>query len=286
MQVDPEISGLKIPGKQAMTYEKYLQVSQLLDLQRVLSSPAEHDETLFIIIHQVYELWFKQVLHEVELCNRMLQEDNLMPVMQGLKRIDAIQKVFLSQMDVLETMPPDSFNRFRNHLNPASGFQSYQFRITEFLLGQKNPDYLKFYQHTPELKKMLEDALAKPSLYDHFLGYLSRRGLPIPQDVVQRDVRQPHTSHPGVVAAMKVVYERPYEHYDIYLALESLMDLDEQFLLWRFRHKTMVERMIGSHRGTGGSSGARYLGSTLAKRFFPEIWEVRNELGGLTPYGN
>lgn len=267
------------PRKDSVTYESYLKVKELLNLQKTRSSPEEHDETLFIIIHQVYELWFKQILHELALCQTELERGELMRVMHSLKRIDTIQKVLIHQIDVLETMPPDDFNRFRTHLNPASGFQSFQFREVEFRLGLKNADYLKFYKHDPDATANLRRALAAPSLYDSFFKLLVRRGYPVPEAVLQRDVSKPYESHPGVLEIFLGFYRHPYQHSDLYVASEHLLDLDEQFILWRYRHVAMVQRMIGDLPGTGGSSGASYLASTLKKRIFPEIWEVRNHLG-------
>lgn len=267
------------PRKDAVTYESYLRVKDLLTLQRTLSSPAEHDETLFIIIHQVYELWFKQILHELALCQVELERGELMRVMHALKRIDAIQKVLIHQVDILETMPPDDFARFRAHLNPASGFQSFQFREVEFRLGLKNPAYLKFYKHDAEATARLEKALAEPTLYDAFFKLLAKRGYNVPQSVLKRDVTKAYESNAEILELFLTFYRNPYQHSDLYVASEHLLDLDEQFILWRYRHLAMVQRMIGDLPGTGGSSGAGYLASTLKKRIFPEIWEVRNHLG-------
>jgi tryptophan 2,3-dioxygenase len=271
------------PGRKSLSYDSYLRVSELTNLQTVQSSPPEHDETLFIIIHQVYELWFKQILHELELCCSELRRDFLIRVMHALKRINTIQKVLLQQIDVLETMIPDDFARFRGGINPASGFQSWQFRLVEFRMGGKEKNYLKFFAHDPKVTKILEDALALPSLYDEFLGLLKRRGFPIPRDVLERQPSEPYIAHPSVTEVFKTVYRNPTQHSEIYLALEAMLDLDEHFLLWRYRHVMMVERMIGNLSGTGGSTGAKYLRSTLDRRFFPEIWDVRNHLG--TNYG-
>jgi tryptophan 2,3-dioxygenase len=277
-------NGLIQPGAQTLTYAKYLQIDPLLQLQQPLADPPEHDEMLFIIIHQVYELWFKQLLHEVAACNRFLDRGVLMRVMAGLKRIDTIQKIMIHQVDVLETMPPDDFARFRERLSPASGFQSYQFRQFEFALGLKDPHYFKFYQASPDHTACLESSFRAPSLYDHFIQYLHlKRGYDIPADVLSRDVCLRYQAHEQIVDLFETIYRNPYEHSDIYIALEALMDLDEQLILWRYRHMAMVQRMIGGHGGTGGSGGAAYLQTTLSKRCFPEIWQVRQRLG--TTYG-
>lgn len=269
------------PGADSLTYDRYLRVDDLLALQVVQSNPAEHDETLFIIIHQVYELWFKQVLHEIEKASTSLRIDSLTEFLRTLKRIHSIQKILVDQVAVLETMTPSEFNRFRSRLNPASGFQSHQFRIVEFKLGLKDPAYLKFFRSTPHSMKALQSALETPSVYDEFVRYLARRGYAVPESILQRDVAQPWQSDDGLKNVLLEVYRQPERHLDIYNALEALVDLDEQFMLWRYRHVAMVERMIGFKRGTGGSSGVEYLTKTLAKRFFPELWQLRSDLGSI-----
>jgi tryptophan 2,3-dioxygenase len=262
-----------------LTYGSYLKVNELLGLQRPLSEPPQHDETLFIVIHQVYELWFKQILHEVELLDRALADDQLMAFLRTAKRITTIQAVLTHQVDVLETMTPVDFNRFRDKLNPASGFQSYQFRVLEFRLGAKDPNYLKLHRGDAGALKAVQAALEAPSIYDRFLALLARRGFQVPAAVLERDVTAPYQPSPAVAAVIVKIYRESERHYDLYSTLESLMDLDEGLLLWRQRHVAMVERMIGQRKGTGGSSGAKYLAGTLGKRFFPEIWDARNWLG-------
>lgn len=267
------------PEAKSVTYGSYLKVNELLDLQRPLSSPPEQDELLFIQIHQVYELWFKQILHEVAFAERSLKEDKVMPFIRTMRRISTIQSVLTHQVDILETMTPVDFNRFRELLNPASGFQSYQFRELEFRLGAKEGAYLKFHKHDAMASERLDKAIASPSLYDLFLRHLARRGFSVPESVIQRDVTQPYVSSPEVREVVLSIYRDAEKYYDLYLALEALIDLDEGILLWRQRHVAMVERMIGSRKGTGGSSGVKYLSKTLEKRFFPEIWESRDWLG-------
>ncbi|MGE0171145.1 MAG: tryptophan 2,3-dioxygenase [Oligoflexales bacterium] len=273
------------PDKKTLTYEKYLKTAELLDLQQMLSAPREHDELLFIVIHQVYELWFKQIIHETALAASCLEQNHLMRFLHTLKRICAIQKVLIQQIDVLETMPPDDFHRFRNHLNPASGFQSFQFRYLEFKLGMKNVGYLRFFEHDPKLKALLTQALSEPTLYDQFLRLMKKKGYNIPTEVINRDVNRSYELNPQVTAVFRQIYAKPYENSEIYLSLESMLDVDENFLLWRQRHVNMVERIIGGMIGTGGSTGADYLRSTLTKRCFPEIWDVRNLIGGQEQYG-
>lgn len=267
------------PGAQSVTYGSYLKVNELLGLQHPLTKPEQHDETLFIVIHQVYELWFKQILHELDAAEEALKNDQPMLFIRIAKRIGTIQSVLTHQVDVLETMTPVDFNRFREKLNPASGFQSMQFRVLEFRLGAKEAAYMKFHQHDAKATKELEAAILHPTVYDHFLAMLKRRGFAIPDAALKRDVRQPYQSIDGVRDAILKIYRESDRHYDLYSTLEALIDLDEGLLLWRYRHVAMVERMIGNRKGTGGSSGVKYLTHTLAKRFFPEIWEARNGLG-------
>lgn len=270
---------IPIPQKGSVTYGSYLKINELLSLQDCLSNPPEHDELLFIQIHQVYELWFKQILHEVSLAKEMLLAERLMAFERTLKRILTIQRILTHQVDVLETMTPVDFNRFRDLLNPASGFQSWQFRELEFRLGAKEIVFLKFHQQDPVAMAALQKALLEPTLYDYFLRLLARRGFALAASVLERDVAKPYEAHDSVKTAILAIYQDPDRHYDLYTALESLIDLDEGILLWRQRHVVMVERMIGSRKGTGGSSGVRYLSNTLNTRFFPEIWEARNWLG-------
>jgi len=271
--------GLIEPGPRSLTYDSYLKVPDLLSLQQPVTVPPEHDEMLFIIIHQVYELWFKQILHEMEPAATMLKENRVMPFLRTLKRVGVIQNILTAQVEILESMTPTDFNRFRDNLNPASGFQSHQFRLVEFRLGAKDPAYLKFFRSQPESLARLEQALAEATVYDHVLRMLARRGFAIPKEVLERDVSQPYTPHDGVTEALLKVYVEADQHYDLYMTLEALIDMDERFMLWRYRHVAMVERMIGTRRGTGGSSGVKYLTQTLSKRFFPEIWDVRGYLG-------
>jgi len=267
------------PAAQAVTYGSYLKVHELLALQQPLTMPRQHDEMLFIMIHQVYELWFKQILHEVGKATDAVETGQLMGFGRIANRINKIQAVLTSQVDILETMTPVDFNAFRDQLNPASGFQSFQFRVLEFRLGAKDPNYQRFHLHDPLARAALGEALAQPSLYDVFLRLLKRRGFAIPLAVTDRDLTLPYVASTEVLAAIVQIYREPERYYDLYSTLESLMDLDEGLLLWRQRHVVMVQRMIGNRMGTGGSSGVKYLTMTLAKRFFPEIWDARNGLG-------
>jgi tryptophan 2,3-dioxygenase len=249
-----------------LTYSSYLKVEELLDLQRRLSRPEHHDEMLFIIIHQVYELWFKQLLHELDATVEALDRDELLRVSKYFRRIHTIQRLLESQVDILETMTPQEFNTFRDNLNPASGFQSIQFREIEFLSGVRRTETLAHIQMDDAQRARLHARLEAPSLYDHVKALLARRGF---------------ASEAGapLIETLRTIYTDAEHHYDLYLLLEDLIEFDERFLLWRGRHVRMVERMIGQRTGTGGSSGAKYLQSTLDYRFFPELWEVRSYLG-------
>lgn len=281
MDNEPGNSGERLiePTASMLTYGSYLKVNQLLELQVPQSSPVQHDETLFIIIHQVYELWFKQILHEVKLAETALDNDQPMLFNRILKRITTIQSVLTHQVDVLETMTPVDFNSFRQKLNPASGFQSGQFRELEFRLGAKEQAYLKFHKNDPRTTATLQAAIKAPTIYDRFIKLLARRGFKFSAATLDRDVTQAYQSNREVLEAILKIYRESDKYYDLYSTLEALIDLDEGVLLWRQRHVAMVERMIGNRKGTGGSSGVKYLSETLTKRFFPEIWDARNWLG-------
>ena len=277
--------GIITPDSSMVSYSSYLQVKELLNLQHRLSEPAEHDEMLFIIIHQVYELWFKQILHEMDQAENLLTSDSTFGALKSLKRLTTIQRVLTEQVGILETMTPNDFNRFRSRLNPASGFQSWQFRLVEFRMGLKDDAYMKFFRAQPDALKAMELVRSKPSFYDHVLRLMARKGYNVPKAVLSRDVTAFYEPNTGVEEVMTTIYAEHEKHYEMYIMLEALMDLDQQFTLWRYRHVAMVERMIGSRIGTGGSSGVKYLTSTLSKRFFPELWSLRSRLGGESAYG-
>ena len=255
-----------MPQDTRHSYGSYLHIDELTGLQKPLSSPAHHDEMLFIVVHQVYELWFKQILHELGAVMRDLDANELLPVAKHFRRIHTIQRLLEQQIDVLETMTPQEFNAFRDHLNPASGFQSIQFREVEFLCGVRRTDTLQYIETSQENRERLRQRLSEPSLYDKVKGVLAKRGFSV-------------ETHDDLIATFKSIYVKPEKHYELYLLLEDLIEFDERFLLWRGRHIRMVERMIGAKKGTGGSLGAAYLATTLDHRFFPELWEVRTHLG-------
>ncbi len=249
-----------------LSYGSYLKIDELLALQQPLSRPAHHDEMLFIVIHQVYELWFKQLLHEIDAAMVALDRDDLLRVGKLFRRIHAIQRLLEEQVDILETMTPQEFNQFRDNLNPASGFQSVQFRELEFACGLRRTEILQWVELDEAHRARLERRLREPSLYDHAKALLARRGFAA-------------ESADELVESYRQIYSDEARYYDLHLLLEELIEFDERFLLWRGRHVRMVERMIGNKRGTGGSSGAEYLSRTLDQRFFPELWAVRTQLG-------
>lgn len=249
-----------------LSYGSYLKVDELLALQRPLSRPAHHDEMLFIIIHQVYELWFKQILHELDAAVLALDRDDLSSVGKQFRRVHTIQRLLEQQLDILETMEPREFNEFRDHLNPASGFQSVQFRELEYLCGVRRTEVLQWVELDDAQRLRLERRAGSPSLYDRVKEVLRRRGFAV-------------ATSEELTGSCRAIYSNEATHDDLYRLLEDLIEFDERFLLWRFRHVLMVERMIGQRPGTGGSSGAQYLQSTLRHRFFPELWEVRTYLG-------
>lgn len=269
--------GVATDLRDQMTYGSYLGLDRLLDAQHPVSD--HHDEMLFIIQHQVTELWLKQLTHELRSALALIAADDLPPALKRLARIKAIQKQMFEQWSVLETLTPIEYVQFRDQLGHASGFQSLQYRTVEFLLGNKNPGMTKVFAHDPPGRAQLEVDLAAPSLYEEFLRYLSRRGYDVPADVVERDFAHPYQRSDGVVAVFKQVYDAPDAHWEAYEMCEELVDVEESFQLWRFRHMKTVERIIGHKKGTGGSSGVAFLNRALDLTFFPELLEVRTQIG-------
>ncbi len=258
-----------------VTYPRYLQLDSLLGLQQPLSEGPEHDEMLFIVIHQVYELWFKQLLHEARLLQKSLEEGDTPTALATLKRILTILKVLVSQIDVLETMTPISFGSFRHRLDTASGFESSQFRELELVLGHKRTSAAARYPEGSDERRRLDEAMARPSLWYSFLRYLLREGYPVPEEELARDLREPTAESP----ALQEVLLDIYRHDPMVAQLcERLVDLDEGLQEWRYRHVKMVERTIGTKRGTGGSAGAEYLRSTVGRPLFPDLWAIRVRL--------
>jgi tryptophan 2,3-dioxygenase len=261
-----------------LTYGDYLKLDAILSAQSPLSNPAHHDELLFIIQHQTSELWMKLMIHELSAVVGDVRSDRLEASFKKLARVGAIQRMLFEQWSVLETLTPSEYLEFRDSLGRSSGFQSWQYRAIEFLLGNKDEKLLEAHRHAPERHRELEALLRAPSLYDEFLLYLHRHGHPIPGEVVKRDFSQSHERHPGVVAVFKQIYEEPDRYWDEYEMAEKLVDVEERFQLWRFRHMMTVQRVIGFKPGTGGSSGVGFLRRALEQTFFPELWDVRTVL--------
>lgn len=259
----------------ALTYLSYLRIPELLSLQTPVSSGPEHDETLFIVIHQVYELWFKQQLHEADQAHRQLVAGHESGAVATLHRMRTILKTMVAQIDVLETMTPVQFLSFRKFLDNASGFQSVQFRAFEFCLGKKSRRFADMYAADTQEFAMLDGRYQAPTLWDAFAKHLKARGLDVPASVLNRDVTQPVTADPEMQTLLLHLYR---SRGDLRSLCEILVDLDEGIQEWRYRHVKMVERTIGFKKGTGGSSGAEYLRSTLFQPLFPDLWAIRSEL--------
>lgn len=261
-----------------LTYDRYLDLATLLSAQHPRSQPPHHDELLFIVQHQVAELWFKLILHELEAAIAWLDRDLPGPATKALARIKQVQRQLFEMWSVLETLTPAEYMEFRHVLGPASGFQSLQYRLFEFLLGNKDEAMLEVFAYDPRAQARLREALEAPTLYDAFLRWLHRLGHPVPSALLERDLREPHTFCPELVPVLVRIYRERERHWDAYHVSESLVDLEENFQLWRFRHLKIVERIIGHKKGTGGSSGYAFLKQALELRFFPELIAVRTEL--------
>lgn len=272
--LEPEVT-TDLTGRQ--TYAGYLQLDTLLAAQRPLSD--HHDELVFIVAHQVTELWLTLLSHELRSAMGLLAADDLSPALKRLARIKHIQRQLFEQWGVLETLTPVEYAQFRQVLGDASGFQSAAYRSVEFMLGNKLPAMVAVFDHDPAAQRRLQDDLQAPSLYDEFLRLLARRGLPVPAERVQRDWSEPYVAHDGVVEVLRQVYADTERWWDVYETAEELVDVEESFQLWRFRHLKTVERIIGHRRGTGGSSGVGFLARALDLTFFPELLTVRTEIG-------
>jgi tryptophan 2,3-dioxygenase len=266
----------KLDFSQSMSYGDYLQIDTILSAQKPLS-PA-HDELLFIIQHQTSELWMKLMLHELSAAIAHIAQDDLPPAFKMLARVSKIMEQLVHAWDVLATMTPPEYTAMRPYLGQSSGFQSFQYRCIEFSLGNKNAAMLKPHAHAPERLALVQAAYEAPSLYDEALRLLARRGIAVPTSHLQRDWTQPYAADAGVEAAWLQVYRDPKAHWDLYQLAEELTDLEDAFRLWRFRHVTTVERVIGFKRGTGGTGGVSYLRKMLDVVLFPEIWTLRTAL--------
>ncbi|MDE2156751.1 MAG: tryptophan 2,3-dioxygenase [Xanthomonadaceae bacterium] len=262
-----------------MTYGGYLHLEILLAAQQPLSQPAHHDEMLFIVQHQVSELWMKLVIHELKAALAHLESDDIDPCLKILARVKQVQRQLFEQWAVLETLTPSEYLEFRGVLGPSSGFQSLQYRMIEFLLGNKNAGMLKVFAHDPAAQAELRAVLQAPSLYDEFLRYLGRRRHAVPAAVLERDWSMAYQRNAALLPMFRRIYEERDEFWPEYHMCEQLVDVEESFQLWRFRHMKTVERIIGHRRGTGGSSGVSFLKKALDLEFFPELLDVRTVLG-------
>jgi tryptophan 2,3-dioxygenase len=269
-------AGMHVDLADRLTYGEYLKLDLLLAAQQPVSQ--QHDELGFIIIHHVQELWLKLVAHEIEAAMASIRADLLPPAFKSLARVTRVQEQLIAAWDVLSTMTPADYLAFRAALGPASGFQSYQYRLVEFRLGAKDEKMTLPHRHRPDLHAILTAALHQPSLYDESLRLLARRGHPMPKEVLDRDFSQPYVPNTRVRDIWLTIYRQAQDHFELYELAEELVDIEDWFQQWRFRHMKTVERIIGHKTGTGGSSGVGFLKSALERSFFPELWEVRTLL--------
>jgi tryptophan 2,3-dioxygenase len=275
----PMEDGIVRDFKVNLSYGEYLHLDEILGAQHPVSRPEHHDELLFILQHQTSELWLKLIIHELRAVQQHLAKDELRPALKGLARVKHIQRTLTEQWSVLATLTPTEYAEFRSFLGTSSGFQSYQYRAIEFLLGNKDRRMLAIFDEQPAARALLEDALGTPSVYDEFLQFLARRGHQVPVEILQRDVTEPYEYQPDLVPVFRKIYENADQNWDVYEACEEFVDLEENFQLWRFRHLKTVERTIGFKRGTGGSTGVSFLKAALDLTFFPELYAVRTEIG-------
>ncbi len=273
---DPAVEGAQMEFDGRMSYGDYLRLDRILDAQTPLSDAP--DELLFIIQHQTSELWMKLALHELEAARRAVATDALQPAFKMLARVSRIFEQLNSAWDVLRTMTPSDYSRFRDALGQSSGFQSHQYRRIEFLLGNRNRAMIRPHAHRPEIRAALEEELTRPSLYDEATALLARSGLPVPPEALERDRAVPHAESPALIACWRMVYADPETHWPLYELAEKLVDLEDYFRRWRFNHVTTVERVIGFKRGTGGTGGVSYLRRMLDTELFPDLWRMRTEM--------
>ena len=273
---DPANEGAQMSFDGRMSYGDYLQIDRILTAQKPLS--GAHDEMLFIIQHQTSELWMRLALHELDAARRAIAEGRAREAFKMLARIARIFEQLNNAWDVLRTMTPADYTTFREGLGQSSGFQSWQYRLIEFAVGNRNPAMLKPHAHRADLTALLRAELNRPSLYDEALRHLARSGLPVPAEVLSRDLSQPWVSHPGVQEVWATVYRAPQQYWEAYELAEKLVDFEDYFRRWRFNHVTTVERVIGFKRGTGGTAGVSYLRRMLEVELFPELWHLRTTL--------
>ncbi len=271
--------GIRTDLKKELTYGSYLGLPRLLNAQFPLSRPEHHDEMLFIIQHQTSELWMKLIIHELSAAMHHIRADQPGPVTKILSRVKQVQRQLFEQWAVLETLTPSEYAEFRHVLGFASGFQSLQYRTIEFQLGNKNAAMLKVFAHDAAAHASLNAVLQAPSIYEEFLMFLSRRGHAVPAEQLDRDWSLPHVRNAELVPVFKTIYDAPQDYWEEYDLCEKLVDVEESFQLWRFRHLKTVERIIGFKRGTGGSSGVSFLRRALDLTFFPELLDVRTQIG-------
>ncbi len=264
--------------KHRSSYGDFLELKTLLDLQKTFQDPAAPDEMLFIIIHQVSELWLKLMHHQLVEVRRFLRQDDFGPAMKNIDRIKAIQRQLIAAWETLLTMTPADYMTFRNALGQSSGFQSYGYRQIEFILGNKDASTLAVHRHDPEVMEVLNAALTKPSLYDEVIMMLARQGFDVPQELLDRDFSEPYSGDPRIVQIWVQVYRDIDKYWDLYALAEKLMDVESLFQRWRFDHATAVERVIGMQPGTGGSSGVAFLKKALELKFFHDLYDMRTEL--------
>lgn len=273
-------TGIERDFARKLSYGDYLRLDLLLSAQQPLSDPPQHDELLFIVQHQTSELWLKLMIHELRSARRLLASDDLAPALKRLARVKHIQHTLTDQWTVLATLTPSEYAEIRPFLASSSGFQSAQYREVEFLLGNKNADMVAVFSHDEATRGELESLLHERSLYDEFLAYLARRGYAVPAELLERDWSQPYRHHDGLVDLYAQVYAAPHDHWGVYETCEELVDIEDNFQQWRFRHLQVVQRVIGQKTGTGGSSGVDFLRRALDLTFFPELYEVRTRVGG------
>ena len=273
---DPATDGAQMSFDGRMSYGDYLQIDRILGAQTPLTEA--HDEMLFIIQHQTSELWMRLALHEIDAARRMIAADQAREAFKMLARVARIFEQLNSAWDVLRTMTPSDYSRFRDDLGQSSGFQSWQYRLIEYAVGNRNAAMLRPHAHRPDILARLEAELARPSLYDVALAHVARLGLPVPEAVLARDMRQPWQADDGVRAMWEGVYRDPARQWEAYELAEKLVDFEDYFRRWRFNHVTTVERVIGFKRGTGGTSGIHYLKRMLEVQLFPELWQLRTIL--------
>ena len=259
-----------------MSYGDYLDLGKLLAAQNPKTD--QHDEMLFIVIHQASELWIKLCLHEIAGASRQIRADELGPAFKMMSRVARVQVNLIQSWEILSTMTPFDYSSFRASLGKSSGFQSFQYRMLEFRLGNKNREMARVYEAQPQLASAVDAALAEPSIYDTTLALLAKRGFAIPRNKLERDFTEPYAADPHVMEAWRQVYRDVEKHWDLYELAEKLVDLEYRFHLWRYSHMKTVERIIGSKSGTGGTSGVAYLKKALDLRFYPELWDVRTEI--------